>query len=52
MFPHNEIVHVFDCLSSAVPDPGLCCWLYCADLSLCPAVSGCSSRSDVLHKIL
>ncbi len=23
MFPRNEIVHVFDCLSSAVPDPGL-----------------------------
>ncbi len=23
MFPYNEIVHVFDCLSSAVPDPGL-----------------------------
>lgn len=23
MFPHNEMVRVFDCLSSAVPDPGL-----------------------------
>ncbi|KTF75818.1 hypothetical protein cypCar_00029745 [Cyprinus carpio] len=34
MFPHNEMVCVFDCLSSAVPDPGLSAG-YIALICLC-----------------
>lgn len=48
-FRCSLIMKSFVCLSLfSCSRSGSVCWWYCADLSLCPSVSGCSFGCDVL----